>query len=240
MEYRQHWLEIRRRALRVLLVLALAFVLCLAYDSKIYHYLAQPAVSLGLQLMVFGPGEIVTVLFTLAGWMAFGLTLPYLAYELWQFVAPGLYAKERQFMRIFMPLGGLFFLGGLCFSWYLIFPRLLLFLVTLARREGLGILLQAHTYFSFLVGICLPFGFAFEGPMVIFVLAKLGVVTSSGLRQIRKYAYLAIVIIGVLISPPELVSHLSVTVPMMILYEVGVGVATIVGRRQMSNQEAAG
>ncbi|WP_436664193.1 twin-arginine translocase subunit TatC [Alicyclobacillus acidoterrestris] len=239
MEYQKHWSEMRRRGIRVLIVFAIAFVLCLAFDSKIYHALTRPAASLGLKLVVLGPGEIVTVLFTLAGWTAIGVTVPYLMYELWQFVTPGLYAKERQLARSTVPLAALLFLAGLCFSWYLIFPRLLLFLVTLTRREGLGIMLQAHTYFSFVIGFCLPFGFAFEGPLVVFVLARLGVITSNWLRKVRKFAYLAIVILGVLISPPELISHLSVTVPMMILYEIGVGIATIVERRRVRNQEAS-
>lgn len=232
MQFQSHYAELRKRLIFVFILFILVMLLSLVFDSYLYRYLTEPVIKSGLNLMAFGPGEIVSVLFTLAGWTSIGLCTPFALFQFWRFAVPGLHKKERQLISTIVFMAALMFIIGILFAWFIVFPRILEFLIVLTKHEGMGIVLQASSYFSFLIGICLPFGFAFEGPLVMSILAKFGLIHATSLRRIRKYAYLVIVIIGVLISPPEFISHLSVTMPMMLLYEFSIGLVAWIEHRQ--------
>lgn len=236
MSWSQHILALRGRILRVLFIFIIVLIAAFIFVSRIYHYFTSPLTALHLHLVVTSPGEIVIVYMTIAMITAVALSLPYALYELWSFIAPGLTGRERKFVLRLLPFIAAMFIAGVCFAWFVTFPILFSFLVHLTQNQGVGLYIRADSYFSFLTMICLPFGFAFELPIAVLVLSWLGIVNPKFLRKIRKYAYFAIVIIGVLISPPELVSHLSVTVPMAALYELGILVSYLTVRRQRRAQ----
>lgn len=235
MPWMEHFTALRSRLLRIFVVFVAFLMLAFVFVSRIYHYLTLPLLSLHQQLIVTSPGEIVMVYMTLASVCAIAISIPYATYELWSFIAPGLSRRERLFVLRLIPFVTLMFVAGVCFAWFFTFPTILRFLVHLTVQQGVGMFLRAHSYFSFLLMICIPFGLAFELPIAVIVLTWIGIVSPGMLRRIRKYAYLAIVIIGVLISPPELVSHLSVTLPMMALYEISILFSAIIVRRQRTN-----
>lgn len=232
MKWSEHILALRSRLIRVAIVFVVVLIAAFALVSKIFHYLIRPLTALGQHLIVTSPGEIVIVFMSIALVTAVAFTLPYLLYELWTFASPGLTPNERTFVLRLLPFVLAMFIAGVCFAWFVAFPLVFTFLVHLTERQGVGIYLRADAYFSFLTMICIPFGLAFEMPVAVLVLSWLGLITPKFLQRIRKYAYFAIVVIGVLISPPELVSHLSVTVPMAALYELSILIALIISRRQ--------
>lgn len=238
MSWMEHVIALRARLLRILAVFIAFMILSFVFVSRIYHYLTIPLQKLQIHLIVTSPGEIVIVYMTLASVCAIAVTVPFAAFELWSFIAPGLSHRERRFVLRLLPFVTLMFAGGVCFAWFFSFPTILTFLVHLTTQQGVGMYLRANSYFSFLLMICIPFGLAFELPIAVVVLTWIGIVSPKLLRRIRKYAYLAIVIIGVLISPPELVSHLSVTLPMIALYELSILLSVLMVRRRQQAQFA--
>lgn len=231
MTFVDHLSELRRRIIYVLIVFMVMLFGGLALVSHIYSYLVAPLNDAGYKLMVISPGEVITVYFSIAGIVATGLSLPFALFQLWLFVRPGLSDTERRYTVRLLPVMLLLFVCGVCFAWFVVFPTILHFLLRISAAQ-FTVNIRAGSYFSFLSTICIPFGFIFELPLVVVFLTRIGLITPQFLVRIRRYAYLAIVIVGVLISPPELVSHLSVTIPMVCLYEISIGLSRGVYRRK--------
>ncbi|WP_051663290.1 twin-arginine translocase subunit TatC [Alicyclobacillus macrosporangiidus] len=238
MTFTEHLEDLRRRILYILAVFVVVFGVCLGLVSRIYGYLVGPLAREGYHLMVTSPGEVITVYLSIAGIVAVGLTLPFALYQLWKFVAPGLTPVERRYTLRLLPITLVMFILGVLFAWFVIFPTILHFLLRIAA-EHFSVMLRAGSYFGFLTNICLPFGFIFELPIVVVFLTRIGVISPQLLRRVRRYAYLVIVILGVLISPPELISHLSVVVPMILLYEASIALSVIAKRRRDKAASAA-
>lgn len=231
MTFIDHLSELRRRIIYVLVVFMVLLFASFGFVSHIYRYLVSPLQEAGYRLMVISPGEVITVYFSIAGIVAVFLTLPFALYQIWVFVRPGLTPSERRYTLRLLPITLVLFILGVCFAWFIIFPTILHFLLRISAAE-FTVNIRAENYFSFLSTICIPFGFIFELPVVVVFLTRIGIVTPAFLVRIRRYAYLVIVIIGVLISPPELVSHLSVTIPMVLLYEISISLSRLVVRRK--------
>lgn len=227
----EHLSDLRKRLIYVVITFVVMFVASFIFINHIYTYLVRPLAQEHLKLVVVSPGEVITVYFTVGGFVGFGLALPFTLYHLWRFVAPGLRPIERRYALQLLPLMFIMFILGLLFAWYFIFPTILHFLIHLSEAHFTP-MIRADEYFGFLTNICLPFGFIFELPIVVVFLTQIGLITPRWLRKMRRYAYLLIVILGVFISPPELVSHLSVVLPMMGLYELSIFLSAVVKRRK--------
>ncbi|RIV20900.1 twin-arginine translocase subunit TatC [Alicyclobacillaceae bacterium I2511] len=217
----QHVEDLRKRLIYVLVVFMAIFLTCLAFISHIYSYLVSPLQRFGFRLMVISPGEVITVYFSMAGLVAIGLTLPFALWQAWLFISPGLTETERKYTFHLLPVVTAMFLIGVTFAWLVIFPTILHFLLIISSQH-FAVMIRAREYFSFVTGICLPFGFVFELPVAVVFLTKIGILTPRLMKTKRRYAYVVIVLLGVFISPPELISHLSVVVPMMFLYEISI------------------
>lgn len=226
----EHLTDLRKRIVYSLIFLVLAFIGSLVFVNRIFHVLTDP---LGhVHLAVLGPGDVIQIYFMIAGLTALGISLPFLLFQVWLFIRPALTARESRFALLTLPFVALMFIGGVLFSYLVIFPILLHFLLTLASQQ-FEIVITAENYFSFLTNITLPFGLIFEMPIVLLFLTQIGVVTPKKLTKLRKHAYLLIVIAASLISPPELISHLSVATPMMALYEVSILLCRVQMRRKL-------
>lgn len=230
MTFLEHFSDLRRRIIYVLVTFLVWLIASLTFVSRIYGYLVSPLTNEHVKLVVISPGEVVMVYLTAAGLVAIGLTLPFAMYHIWRFVSPGLMPAERRYTLRLLPLTMVMFIAGVAFAWFVVFPMILHFLIQLARTHFL-VLFHAGAYFSFMSGICLPFGFVFELPLVVVFLTRIGVITPKLLQKVRRFAYLVIVVLGVFISPPELISHLSVITPMILLYEISIILSMIVHKR---------
>ena len=223
-----HLEELRRRIILILVVFVAALFVCIAFVGRIYHLLLLP----GVRLAILGPGDVVQIYLMLGGAAAFVVTTPFALWQLWSFMGPGLLPRERRYAFEMIAPVTIMFLLGISFSYFLIFPRIYRFLIQLAYANQIRPIVTADEYFSFMVNIVMPFGLLFEMPVLVVFLTRLGIISPSLLRKWRRYAYLACVIIGTLISPPELVSHLSVTIPMMLIYEISITLSGVAYRRK--------
>ncbi|PWI56663.1 twin-arginine translocase subunit TatC [Sulfoacidibacillus thermotolerans] len=227
----KHLDELRKRLLFVLVFFLFALIVALIFVGNVYSYLVIPA--RGLKLVVLGPGDVVQIYLTIAGVAAFAITTPFLLWQLWRFVGPGLLPKERKYAGKLIGPASAMFLLGVAFGYYVIFPEIFRFLRQLAQMH-FDVMFTATEYFSFMFNIVIPFGILFELPVVVMFLTRIGVITPFWLRKVRRFAYFAFVILGVFISPPELVSHLSVVIPMILIYELSIGISAIAYRKKLA------
>lgn len=232
----QHLEDLRRRLIATLVFFVIMLIVSFVFVGKIYRFLVRPL--LGQHLMVLGPAEPIRVYFMIAGIVALGVTLPFALFQLWKFVSPALMEKERKITLRFIPAIFLIFVGGVLFGYFVVFHMLLQVLLKIAR-EDFVVNLTAANYFGFLVNITLPFGFLFEMPLVMMFLTRLGIVTPKRLAKMRKYAYFVLVIIASILSPPELISHLSVAVPLILLYEISIMISRFAYRKKLESIEKA-
>ncbi|TBL72713.1 twin-arginine translocase subunit TatC [Paenibacillus thalictri] len=161
-------------------------------------------------------------------------TVPVLLYQVWVFVRPGLTEHEAKSTLPYIPAAFLLFLSGVAFSYWVVFPMMLRFMKQMNKTVGAVETYGIDRYFSFLFELVFPMAIAFELPVIVLFLTKIGIVTPSSLKMARKYAYLTLAIIGSCISPPDMVSHLSVTVPLILLFEISVFIS---GRQWRAMQE---
>lgn len=238
MSWIDHLTDLRKRLIYVVITFVVMFAASLVFVNQIYSYLVTPVNREHLHLMVISPGEVISIYLMVSSFVAIGLTLPFALFHLWRFVAPGLTVRERRYTLRLLPLIFIMFLIGVSFAWFFIFPTIFHFLIELSRQH-FSVMIRANAYFGFLTNICLPFGFIFELPIVVVFLTRIGVIGPRLLRKIRRYAYLVIIILGVLISPPELISHLSVVIPMISLYEVSIVLSVVAEKRRNKAKLAA-
>ena len=144
---------------------------------------------------------------------------PVLLYQLWSFVSPGLHETERKVTLSYIPFGFILFLGGISFSYFVLFPYIMKFMMKLSNDLGIVQTIGINEYFNFLFQITIPFGLIFQLPILTLFLTRLGIIQPNILVKVRKYAFFVLFVIAAFITPPDLLSHLFVSVPLFILYE---------------------
>ncbi len=224
----EHLEELRKRIIIVGVAFVIFFAVGLMYTKDIYLLLMA---NYDGKLLVLGPSDVIKVYFQLASIIAFAGTIPIAAWQIWLFVKPALHPNERKLALSYIPALFLLFIAGITFGYFFVFPNILHFLTNLGK-EIMITSFTADKYFSFLINITLPFGIAFELPLVMMFLTSLGIINPFTVARLRKYAYFILVIIATLISPPEFISHLSVAVPLILIYEVSVSLSKIVFKRK--------
>ncbi|HEY5782044.1 MAG TPA: twin-arginine translocase subunit TatC [Lysobacter sp.] len=228
-----HLIELRARLLRAVSGLMLVFVALLPFANKIYAWLAQPLLAklpTGGQLIAV---EVASPFFApvkLAFFTALMATMPWLLYQAWAFVAPGLYQREK---RLALPLlvsaVGLFY-AGCAFAFFLVLPTVFGFLAKITP-VGVAMMTDINAYLDFVLVIFLAFGASFELPVALVILALLGWVTPQQLKESRGYAVVGVFVIAAIITPPDVVSQLMLAIPMCVLYEIGIIAAGWVARK---------
>lgn len=225
----EHLEELRKRLLWSLVSVAAAFVPCWIYVKQIFAFLQIPIQELrpGEKLVFTGLADPFLLYFKVAALAALFLAAPFLLFQLWGFVAPGLYKRERLYLLPFIFFGSFFFLAGGAFAYYVAFPMAAEFLLSMG--EGFQMMLTVERYFSFLLTMILGLGMMFELPVVILVLAALGVVTPGFLLRHFRWAVIIIFVVSAIITPtPDIVNLCVFAVPALLLYLLGVGAAFLV------------
>lgn len=231
----EHLEELRKRLLWSIIGLALAFAPCWIWVREIFDFLQRPLQQIrpGEKLVFLGLADPFLLYFKVAALAALFLAAPFLLYQLWGFVAPGLYRKEKLYLAPFLLFGTLFFLGGGAFAYYVAFPMAADFLLKMG--EGFEMQLTVERYFSFLMTMILGLGMMFELPIVILVLSALGVVTPGFLLRHFRWAVLIIFVVAAIITPtPDVVNLCIFAVPALLLYLLGVAAAFVVTRKKES------
>ena len=222
----EHLIELRRRLLRSVAALALAFFVCLYFARDIFSVLVQPLLEAGQGKLIYTDiFEAFFVEVKVAFFAAGMLTFPVIATQLWKFVAPGLYAKEKKALLPFLLMTPFFFGAGAAFAYYLAMPWALHFLLSYQGDVG-GIQQEAlpavGNYLSFSTRFLFGFGVAFLTPVLLMILERAGLVTREQLARSRRYAIVACAVVSAILTPPDVVSQLLLLVPLYLLYEFAI------------------
>ncbi|CEG27558.1 twin-arginine translocase subunit TatC [Bacillus sp. B-jedd] len=229
-----HLDELRKRIIISGIAFVIFFIVGFYYVEDIYHWFVR---DLDVKLIVLGPSDIVWVYFTLASLIAIAGTIPIVAIQLWLFVKPALKPIERRISLSYVPALFILFIVGLAFGYFVIFPNVMKFLVNLGG-DMLVTNFTAEKYFRFILHMTLPFGVLFELPPVVMFLTSLGILNPYVLTKIRKYAYFVLIIIAVVITPPDPMSDFLVSIPLLLLYEISVNLSKVVYKKRMKKLAA--
>ncbi|MGG3561462.1 twin-arginine translocase subunit TatC [Neobacillus rhizosphaerae] len=227
-----HLEELRKRIIISALAFIVFFAIGFIYVDDIYKWFVR---DLEVKLMVLGPSDIIWIYFMLATVVAVAGTIPVLALQIWLFVKPALRPVERRITLSYVPALFFLFLIGLSFGYFVIFPMVLKFLVNIGG-DMFVTNFTADRYFSFIMNMTLPFGVLFELPVVVMFLTSLGIINPFVLAKIRKYAYFVLIIIAVVITPPDFMSDFVVTLPLLLLYEISINLSKFVYRKRLKKQ----
>lgn len=219
-----HLIELRARLLRAVVGLIVVFIAFLPFANKLYAWLAQPLLAklpAGGQLIATGVASPFFAPVKLAFFAALFVSVPWLLYQAWAFVAPGLYQREKKLALPLLASAVSLFYAGCAFAYFLVLPSVFGFL-TKVTPEGVAMMTDIQAYLDFVLVIFLAFGASFELPVALVILALLGWVTPQQLRESRGYAIVGVFIVAAVITPPDVVSQLMLAIPMCILYEIGI------------------
>lgn len=227
----EHITELRKRLVIVVVFFFLAVIAGFLLSGPIIKYLQHTDEAKSLTLNAFNLTDPLMVYMKFAFIIAFVITSPIILYQLWSFVSPGLSEKERKVTLSYIPVSVFLFLLGLSFSYFILFPFVIDFMERISNDLDVNQVIGINEYFSFLIQLTFPFGLLFQLPVVIMFLTRLGIVTPMFLSSVRKYAYFVLLVIAALITPPELASHLMVSIPLFVLYEISIWVSRITYRK---------
>ncbi|MCM3653692.1 twin-arginine translocase subunit TatC [Metabacillus litoralis] len=232
----EHLGEVRKRIIIVLIAFIVFLCLSFIFVQDIHQFLVK---DLDDKLALLGPGDILWIYMLIAGVVAIAATIPIAVFQVWKFVKPALKKEEQKVTLAFIPGIFMLFLLGISFGYFILFPIVLSFLENLAG-EQFEAFFTVDKYFRFMINLTLPFGFLFEMPAVIMFLTKLGIINPYRLVKARKISYFVLIIISVIISPPDLVSDILVIVPLLTLYEFSITLSKLVFRGKMEKMKETG
>lgn len=236
-----HLLELRSRLLRMVVGILLAFVAMSPFSNPLYTTLAGPllkhlpAQSSMIAIDVLSP-FLTPLKFTLI--LAVFITMPWILYQVWAFVAPGLYQREKRLILPVLLSSILLFYSGMAFAYFVIMPLFFAFLTGTAPH-GVAVMTDINHYLDFVLTMFFAFGVAFEVPVATVILVLIGVITPDDLTAKRPYVIVGAFIVGMLLTPPDVISQTLLALPMWLLFEVGVFVARLLLRRRSAEAEAA-
>lgn len=222
MDVYDHIGELRKRLVIVVVFFFIAVIGSFFLVEPLIVYLQSADEAKELTMNAFRLTDPLKIYMEFAFILAFILTFPITLYQVWAFISPGLYPKERKVTLSYIPFSLMLFLSGLAFSYFVLFPFIVEFMIGLSDKLAIETVIGINEYFEFLFQLTIPFGILFQLPVVIMFLTRLGIVTPDFLSKIRKYAYFILLVIAALITPPELISHLMVSIPLFLLYEISI------------------
>lgn len=238
-----HLVELRQRLVRAAGAIGALFVLLFLWPGSgaIYDFLALPLMSAlpeGTKMIATGVITPFMVPVKVTALAAFMLALPYVLYQAWAFVAPGLYDNERKFAAPLVIGSTLLFLLGVAFCYYFVFGKVFSFIHDFAPKS-ITPAPDIEAYFGFVITMFLAFGVTFEIPIVVILLVRMGLVTIAQLKEARPYVIVGAFVVAAVVTPPDVLSQFMLAVPMCILYEAGILLARFVGVRPKSDPAQA-
>lgn len=228
-----HLNELRSRLIKAAIAVAIGFAVCWAFVDPLFNLLLQPLLTVlpeGTHAQYTTLPEAFFTRMYIAFVAGMFLASPAIFYQIWAFVAPGLYDEEKRYILPIALLSAVFFIGGGIFCYYIVFPFAFNFFISYSTPE-IVMTPKVSDYLSFTIKLIFAFGLIFEMPIFTFFLARLGILTAAMMRRARKYAIVGIFILAAILTPPDVVSQLLMACPMLLLYEISIGVAAIFGRK---------
>lgn len=234
-----HLVELRNRILRALLSVLVVF-LCLVYFAEdLYHYLARPLMAVlpenasmiatDVASPFFAPFKLTLVL-------SFFIAIPYVLYQVWAFIAPGLYKTEKKLVMPLLVSSTLLFYAGMAFAYFVVFPLAFAFFTSVAP-SGVTVSTDITSYLDFVLKLFFAFGVSFEIPIAIILMCWTGVTDAKSLRAKRPFVIVGVFVIGMLLTPPDVISQTLLALPMWLLFEVGVIVGGFYSKNNQSDEQ---
>ncbi len=233
-----HLIELRTRLLRMIAGIFVVFAVIVPFANPLYTFMAGPLLahlpenSQMIAIEVVSP-FLAPIKLTLI--LAFFIAIPWVLYQLWGFVAPGLYSHEKQLIMPLIVSSTVLFYCGMAFAYFIIMPIVFAFL-TATAPQGVAMMTDINKYLDFVLLMFFAFGIAFEVPVATVILVLMGIVTPQTLAEQRSYIILGAFIVGMLLTPPDVVSQILLSVPMWLLFEVGLIVSRILLHRRQQSQ----
>jgi sec-independent protein translocase protein TatC len=229
-----HLIELRNRLLFVISGIAVVMLALLPFASELYTVLATPLLKHlpeGTSMIAIDVAAPFLVPFKFVLLLSVFITVPFTLYHIWAFIAPGLYQREKKMVTPLLISSTLLFYLGTAFAYFVVFPLVFAFIIGVAP-EGITVMTDISRYLDFVVALFLAFGLAFETPVATVLLVATGITTPAALASKRPYVIVGVFVIGMLLTPPDVVSQILLAIPMWILYEAGIIASKIVLRKR--------
>ena len=222
--FMEHLIEFRNRVLRAVASVAVIFIGLVSFSNELYLYVSEPLrkyLPESSSMIATDVASPFLTPFTLTLVLSMFAAMPYILFQIWAFVAPGLYQREK---RIVIPLfcsSVLLFYAGMAFAYYIVFPLVFMFFTSVGP-EGVAIMTDIRSYLDFVLKLFFAFGISFEIPIAVVILSWMGVVNPDSLAQKRPYVFVLCFVLGMLLTPPDVLSQTLLAIPMWLLFEVGI------------------
>ena len=236
-----HLIELRDRLIRMLIAVFVVFLALFPFANEIYVYVAAPLMAQlpeGNTMIATQVASPFLTPFKLALIAAVFLSMPYLLYQLWAFVAPGLYQHEKRLATPLLISSILLFYVGMAFAYFVVFPLVFAFL-TASTPDGVAMMTDISAYLDFVLALFFAFGIAFEIPIATILLVAAGITTPADLARKRPYVIVGVFVIGMLLTPPDVISQTLLAVPMWLLFELGIVFSKVLVRGRADDEDSA-
>ncbi len=233
-----HLVELRSRLLKVFAAVMVVFVGLVPFAPKIFAFVSEPLreVLPGGQMIATAVASPLLAPFKLTFYVALFIAMPIVLYQTWAFVAPGLYKKEKRFAVPLLGSSIVLFYAGVAFAYYVVFPLIFGFMTAIAP-EGVEVMTDVTAYLDFIMMLVLAFGIAFEVPIAAVLIVWTGLTTIEKLGKARPYVFLGAFIVGMLLTPPDVISQTLLAVPVYLLYELGIIMARVLVPKKVDESD---
>lgn len=238
-----HLVELRDRLVRAVIGVAVVCIALLLWPGpdRIYDFLAAPMLASlppGAKMIATGVSAPFLVPMKVTLVLALIISLPWVFYQAWAFIAPGLYAHEKRLVLPLVISSSLLFIAGVAFCYFLVFGRVFHFIANFAP-SSIAVMPDIENYLDFVISMCLAFGATFEVPVVVVILVRMGIISVEKLKSVRPYVIVGAFVIAAVVTPPDAVSQLALAVPMCLLFELGLLLAPVFVRVTRAPEEHA-
>ncbi|MFO7954428.1 twin-arginine translocase subunit TatC [Thioalkalivibrio sp.] len=236
-----HLIELRDRILRMFIAILVVFLILFPFANPIYTWLADPLMQHlpeGTSMIAIDVAAPFLIPFKLTLLLAVVLSIPYLLYQVWSFVAPGLYTHEKSMALPLVASSTALFYLGMAFAYFVVFPLIFAFF-TATAPEGVSVMTDISRYLSFVIMLFIAFGIAFEVPVATILLVSMGATTPAKLAQKRPYVIVGVFLVGMVLTPPDIISQTLLALPMWLLFEIGLILSRIMERKKAERRATA-
>jgi sec-independent protein translocase protein TatC len=235
-----HLIELRDRLTRALIAVLLVFLCLFPFASELFDLAARPLMSVlpeGSKMIATGVVAPFIIPVKVALVVALAIALPYVLYQAWAFVAPGLYRHEKRFAMPMLTASVVLFFAGVAFCYFFVFGVVFKFVYSIAPKS-INVAPDIDNYFSFVLGMFVAFGVTFEVPIAVILLVKMGFVTVAKLREMRPYVIVGAFVVAAVVTPPDVLSQIMLAIPLWILYEAGIIAAALMIRPKPAEESS--
>lgn len=234
-----HLVELRQRLMRCVIAVLGIFIICAPFANILYEHLAAPlmaALPEGNSMISTEPHGPFFVPFKFAFAFAFGVAIPFLLYQMWAFIAPGLYKHEQKTVLPLLVSSSVLFYLGVAFAYFVVFPVIFAFF-TGSAPEGVEVMTDINSYLSFVLKLFFAFGIAFEVPIATVLLVKAGAMTPESLGKKRPYIIVGAFVVGMFLTPPDVFSQTMLAIPVWVLFEIGLYFSKLTYKKKIKKKE---